>query len=284
MPNVPSNRLYNEDDLDVVQKAWQVPWEPFHLVIPNMPSSINYGWTQCVSRARPKHQVIGDNLNAQETSWPPRLSSVRDNKAPDSYFQTTRVPTATQASLLPMSPAPAFEVRSSVTPLTHADFTPQSATSFHMAHDENPFFLTTDYECLDDNDDNFSADKGPVIPAPNNRGARELFAVSQDDEEATPRHKRVLDEAPPSPPVSETGSNRSSGSAKGWARLRPMAPLSIKNSSIAAMDGVVGVSTAEKSSASAAFEVTGADKRQPGSLAASIHRVRLLRILNRTQD
>ncbi|KAG6909184.1 hypothetical protein DXG01_001698 [Tephrocybe rancida] len=223
------NNLYGEDTLTLKNP----PWQPFHLTIPKdavapvwidfgefLQEPITYRQPQRVWPARPKFGAIADYRNGEETSWPPRLDAYAN--------ENSSVPIAAPIPMIPLGHVRvAFEVRASAAVLTKADFTPQSAT-FDQAHDENmPPCLST----FDDKADDENAPVGPLIPAPNARGMRKPFALLHYDEAS----KAKVVSKPASPLVSESGSDASPGSAKGWARLRPKAPPAIKTSSSADM-------------------------------------------------
>ncbi|KAG6856066.1 hypothetical protein H0H87_007722 [Tephrocybe sp. NHM501043] len=231
-PQIPAVlSLYDEDEVDLVQKAWSVSWVPFYLDLPKedadvpmTPSvvdinelirgAIEFGVPQRSWPTRPKYGVIGDHLNGHETSWPPRILK------PQYPNENILVPIAAPRPRIPMKPIHAALEACAV--LTNGNLIPQSTTTPDPAVDENiPPSLTTDESNSE------KVYEGPVIPAPPKRGKREAFSVLYYDEETTPRARRTggMAEHAPASPASDSSSD---GSAKGWARLRPKAPPALK--------------------------------------------------------
>ncbi|KAG6815001.1 hypothetical protein H0H93_011323, partial [Arthromyces matolae] len=182
MISAPTSLSYKQHD--IVYRASQHVWEPFHLCLPDAMSPLDdedyedFAFEKTLVAEPPlyplwhtKAQYIffDDQPDGQETSWPPRLIPI--------YVPKPRVP------LGPVRAA--FEVYASTTTLSEVELTPLD----RMYTDENipptpaptPVFFPFVPFDDDQEDEGDDEENKPAIPAPHARNNRRVFGVLHED-------------------------------------------------------------------------------------------------------
>ncbi|KAF8058622.1 hypothetical protein FPV67DRAFT_1676189 [Lyophyllum atratum] len=273
--------------------ALNTPWQPFTLCMPQESRPVVShkrvlgdlaqlgNSTTAVGKPQriwplPKYGVIGDHRIGAEVGWPPRAPAPSFCRIP-SFPGPIPSSGENNTTLIAAAPIPivrafepvraAFEVRAYAATMPEVILTPLSAVFDHDAADENK---APAMACLLENEDEDS-ENDHEIPEPHMRGERKPLGVLHYDEAASPPSNRVL--VPEtvqcsSPAISETGSEGSVGSAKGWARLRAKAPPAIQTGVKAKNEGSGGSMVGEEVKGVAGKREAGSGSRSKAEAAA----------------